>query len=230
VSGPALEFSPSRPRPWSGRYARVPGETTAIHVRRLEGEWWPVVDWAVEDEIGHCRMVDEGDVAALAEAVCTGKRSLSGRAGGSFLVNEFGQVLVPASDWETSEVVLVGECTGAFAFHNPFRPGEVIDLADGRALSPGEAWARPYVGIPHNLSAGSEIYFKQVDEFGLDYAKPEQQDARLIAALRKLRPYGPVRFLVGVGGIVITKVPIGQAWEPRYVGKIDPARWFSKEG
>jgi len=55
---------------------------------------------------------------------------------------------------------------------------------------------------------------------------PPAQDSSLVAKLREL-PYGPVRFLAGVGGVVITKVP--PLWEPRYVGRLELRTWFAKE-
>src|SRR6478672_11917582 len=126
----ALQFSPHRPRAWTGRYARVPGDTTAIHVRRIDGTWWPVIDWARDDEIAHCKMVDCAAAPELAEAVCAGKRMLGAPPGGAFLVNEYGQVLVPASDRQGTRVAIVGECAGPFSFHNPFGPEPAFDLAD----------------------------------------------------------------------------------------------------
>ena len=221
-------FRACRPRMWDGRYGRVPGNGSVVHVRARAGARWPAVDWERGGETGQCWMVDDGDVADLVSAVKAGKRLLGAGPGGAFSVNEFGQVLVPANDGERTRVTLVGECAGRFAFGDPFQPGRVVDLADDSACGLGDAWERPYVGIPHNLSKRDDIYFKQVHESGVAYLNPPVEDPALVADLRKVRPYGAVRFLVGVGGIVITKAP--PAWEPRYVGRIDPARWFPKEG
>lgn len=226
-----FQFAPRRSRAWKGRYRRIPGRTTVNHVRLLEGEWWPVVDWTVDDETAECPMLDSGDVQELVDAVHAGKGALGAPPGGSFLVNEFGQVLVPATEQETTRVVHVGDCDGPFAFHNVFQPGKTFDLADARTLKPGGSWERPYVGIPHNLSHLNEICFRQTDDLGTTVINAPGQDEKLIAALRRIRPYGWVRFIVGIGGIVVTKVQVGASeWEPRYVGRIDPARWFRKEG
>lgn len=222
-----LRFRALSPRSWLGRYSRVPGQTTVFHVRLRAGRWWPLVEWALEDEIGSCAMVDEGDVESLAEAVNAGKAALGARPGGAFLLDEYGRVLVPAHDGERAAVVVVGECTGPLRFENAFTPGAVFDIYDDSELAPGDPWDRPYVGLRYNLSAGGELYFWEQDAEGARRVSPPAQDADLIASLRELRPYGAVRVLVGVGGIVISKVP--PLWESRYIGRIDLATWFPKE-
>jgi hypothetical protein len=224
-----LRFSAQPPRIWDGRYRRVPGITTALHVRTVRGEWWPVIDWARGEDVARCSMVDEGDVRQLVTGVNAGKGMLGARPGGAFLVNEHGQVLVPADDGWDRRVVIVGECSGPFVFKNPFKPGEVFDQADHADLRPGDAWERPYVGIPHNLSGGDELYFQAEDERGRWVMHPPSQDQALVRALRLVRPYGPVRFLVGVGGLVLTKVEVRSRWQPRYVGRVDLKKWFAKE-
>src|SRR5690242_16038545 len=99
-----LRVTARRPTLWAGRYRRIPGQTTVFHVRWMNGEWWPVVDWRRGDDTGTCAMVARGDVGELVEAVQLGKRTLGVGAGGSFLINEFGQVLVPVNEQETTRV------------------------------------------------------------------------------------------------------------------------------
>lgn len=221
-----LRFRPVRPASWQGRYARIPGETTVFHLRYTTDGWWPVVDWTRGDDTGHCWMVDSDDVPALVAGVLAGKRALGVAPGGAFLVNEFGQVLVPASDAEGTSVVLVGECSGPLMFENPFDSARPIDIGGG-GLRPGEPWDRPYIGVPHNLNHRNEICFKDVGPYGHDWLQPPTQDVELIDALRALRPSGFIRFIVTVGGLVVTKVE--PHWEPRFVGQINHSRWFAKE-
>jgi hypothetical protein len=225
-----LRFSARRPRAWRGRYRRIPGRTSVIHVRRIDGEWWPVVDWRIGEETGTCLMLDDGDLDGLVEAVHAGKHALGVGPGGSFLVNEFGQVLVPVNEQETTCVVYVGDCDGPLGFENPLQAGKTFDLADSRALKAGDRWERPYVGIVYNLSSYDEICFRQTDATGTRYVEAPEHDPKLVASLRGLRPYGWVRFVVGAGGIALTKVQVQSEWQPHYVGRIDRARWFSKEG
>lgn len=227
MDGRPFVFEPCRPRIWTGRYARVPGGASTLHIRRTGSGWWPFVEWVRWEGTGQCWMLGGADVDALVAAVQRGKRALGARPGGSFLVNEFGQVLVPADGGDGTRVVIVGECDGRFLFATPFDDHEVIDLADSTGLRTGDPWERPYVGMPHFLDGSGRIACRQAHEYGTGVVSPPVQDRRLIAALRTLRPEGG-RFLVGVGGVVLTKVPTD--WEPRFVGRIDPARWFPKEG
>jgi hypothetical protein len=223
-----LRFTAKRPRAWNGRYRRIPGRTSVLHVRRIGGEWWPVVDWRIDDDIGTCPMLEGGDIDELVDAVHAGKRALGASPGGSFLVNEFGQVLVPATDHETTRVVHVGDCDGPLVFQNPFDPGTTFDLVEDRSLDPGQSWDRPYVGMIYNLSPFDEICFKKTDATGSHYLDAPTHDGGLVSALRRLRPYGWIRLIVGAGGIALTKVE--PDWQPHYVGRVKPARWFPKEG
>ena len=222
-----LRFHAVTPRPWAGRYRRVPGSTAVFHVRYVDGRWWPVVEWATDEGVGTCRMTDDGDVEALASSVNQGKAAQGAAPGGAFLVDEYGRVLVPASDRMGTSVFVVGECTGPLRFQNPFAPGTVIDLYADEELNPGDLWERPYVGVRYQLSGQNELYFWNEDDSGGRKALPLAQDSRLINELRRIRARGGVRFLVGPGGVVITKHP--PLWEPRYVGRLKLATWYAKE-
>ena len=226
-----FSFIPIQPRRWTGRYARIPGEVTAFHVQYLNSRWMPSVRWSIGDDVALCPMVGVDSAGDLASAVNAGKRLLGGTAGGAFLVNEYGQVLVPSPSGNGT-VALVGECEGRLTFKDSFATGQ-FDLSDDHGLTVGDAWDLPYLGIPHNLSRTSELYFWDVRRTSGWKVTPPVQDYFLIDALRTLRPQGPVRFVVGVGGIVLTKVPTGNwrdpRWESRFVGRIDYERWYSKE-
>ena len=226
--------APGTPQLWAGRYARIPGETTAIHVRLVDGVWWPVVEWAFDGMTAECPMIESAGAAALASIVNAGKAFLSGGPGGSFLINEYGQILVPASSPYDTRVAIVGECTGPIEFMNSAAGSGTFDLANDTALGAGDNWDRPYVGIPHQLSRRSELYFWEEGDGGGEKLLPRVQDSELITSLRQLRGHGPVRLLAAYGGFVLTKVLVGrwphERWEPRYVGRIDFRQWFAKEG
>lgn len=57
MNGSRCSFTPTEPRIWNGKYARIPGEGTAFHVRLLDDKWWPCVMWVVGDETALCPMV-----------------------------------------------------------------------------------------------------------------------------------------------------------------------------
>ena len=227
----AFRFQPVTAKVWTGRYRRVPGDTTTFHVHYRDGRWWPVVEWARGDEAAICPLVDDGDGAGLANAVNAGKAAHGGGSGGSFLIDEYGRVLVPVGNG-SGTVIVVGECSGPLRFENSFEPGTVFDLYGDDGISAGDPWDRPYAGLRHQLSKSSELYFWQEDALGGRKLIPPAQDQRLVGLLRRVRPYGAVRFLTGPGGVVITKVAVSrepERWEPRYVGRIDLSSWFEKE-
>lgn len=216
-----------------GTLRKDPGWVCRVHVRLSDGRWRPVVDWVVNDTTAECPMVASDGAAALAAAVNAGKAFLSGERGGSFLINERGQILVPAFSPNDYRVAIVGECSGSLKFENSTVGRGVFDLADDSGLSVGGVWDRPYVGVPHQLSSRGELYFWKEDAAGGEKMLPLAQDRAQIGALRQLRSYGPVRFVAAYGGFALTKVPLGdwprQRWEPRYVGRIDSRKWFRKE-
>jgi hypothetical protein len=67
-------------------------------------------------------MVASGPAADLAKAVNRGERLLGAPAGGSFVINEFGQELVPSSAGD-GRVALAGEWQGALEFTDALRGG-----------------------------------------------------------------------------------------------------------
>ena len=227
-----FSFTPIAPRRWLGRYARIPGDGTAFHVRLIVGRWWPTVDWTVGYETAQCPMVDVDGAADLADAVNRGKRFLRGSAGGTFLVNEYGQVLVPSQSGD-GNVAMVGECAGSMTFQDLLMGRGLCDLTDDQGLMSGAKWELPYIGIVHQLSQRNEIYFWHQGRAGSWKVTPRAQDGALVNALRGIRPHGAVRFIATFGGLILTKVPIGgwksPRWEPRFVGRVDYKRWFPKE-
>ena len=230
MNGGPCSFTPQGPRIWGGRYARIPGEGTAFHVRRCDHGWWPIAVWMAGAEIASCPMVASGPAAELARAVNRGKRLLGAPAGGSFVINEFGQVLVPSVAGD-GRIALVGEWAGAVEFTDALRGG-TFDLAPAKPLVNGDLWDLPYLGVPYHLSVRGELYFWNEGSHASAKQLPPVQDDDLIDALRAIRPSGVVRFVAGCGGLVLTKAPAASRWtiwEPRYVGQIDFERWFKKE-
>ena len=221
------------PQLWSGRYRRIPGGSAAFHLRYSGARWWPVVDWDRNGETAECPMRSSPGAIALASAVNAGKQFLNGKKGGSFLIDEYGWILVPASSSGDSRVAVVGECTGPLEFTDSMSGSGTFDLADDDALSAGAAWDRPYVGVSYQLSKRSELYFWDETDDGANKCLPIAQDPELIGKLRDLRGSGAVRLIAAYGGFVLTKVPVGDwndpRWESRYVGRINFNQWFPKE-
>ena len=229
-------FTASKPRIWSGKYSRIPGDNSTLHVTMVDGRWQPNARRSIGADTAQCNMVISSASTALASAVIDGKKLLGGSDGGSFLINEFGQVLVPAQNYSTrsgNQIALVGTISGPLMFNDPFSNDAPFDFSDTSILQSGSAWERPYVGLQYNLSKSNEIYFWDYTSTAGKKVVPPIQDSALISAIRQIRPRKAVRFLVSYNGIVLTKVPVGdlseEFWEPRYVGRINKRRWFAKE-
>ncbi|HEY0969824.1 MAG TPA: hypothetical protein VGE02_02480 [Gemmatimonadales bacterium] len=186
------------------------------------------------DERATCPIVDCDAAARLAAAVSAAKRR-AGSPGGSFAINEYGQVLVPTGDGE-ERCMIVGEWHGPLRFHDSFSDDATFDLCDVRRLSAGAPWNRPYVGIPYKLGADGRIGFVRGDGWSARTIYPVRQDRELAAAIARLRGSSGARFLVAPSGIVLTKVPPTrrpsadqETWSSVYVGRIDFRKWFTKE-
>ena len=158
-------FSPSKPKLWTGRYARIPGDTSVFHLRYFSGQLRVAINWNTDDGNANCPAVSCDTATSLAEAVEKGKRAAGGGGGGSFMINEYGQVLVPASDGGGKRYY-VGQLKGRLLFENPFDEEDPIDLADCSHLQPGDPWKQPYVGFPYNLSNQHKIYHYRITEDG----------------------------------------------------------------
>lgn len=238
MSEPAQKpnFASCSPRTWSGRYSRVVGGTV-WKVRNTDRGLWPLVEWSRDDTTLDCLAAQESAAKQLANAVVEGKRWLGGSGTGSFLINEFGQVIVPSSDGDGRRAI-VGELEGELLLENPLSESSKdrwISLFEVDDLSPGDAWPWPYLGAQYNLNKWTKIYYYNQNDSGGTSEYPPIQDEDLIRALRTIRRSGPVRFVVTQHGIVLTKRPAGAAWQPEegweqvFVGRINRNKWFRKE-
>ena len=229
----AVDFYPCEIEYWSGRYGKIIGGES-FHIRYCDHELWFVLDWRTDEGDAQCLAEDSLGVRDLIKAVLNGKEFLGGGGGGSFIINEYSQVIVPASSGN-GERVIVGEIDGKILFDNPFDDEFYMDISDSSGLECGDPWNLPYVGVSYNLSKKSEIYYYKSHEEGGDSEFPPVQDNELITNLRNVRRSGAVRFIVNPYGIVLTKRPPEGAWipdekwEPVFVGHINSDYWFEKE-
>jgi hypothetical protein len=227
-------FQACEPILWTGRYGRVMGDSAVFHLRYTNGRLWPVLIWETDSGIVTCRAMDSVATRELVAAVARAKRHAGGDGGGSFLINEYGKILVPASDGDGRRF-LAGRINVPLLFDNPLVPEMPIDLGAEGNWENGDSWNLPYVGIPYHLHRNGRIYFYQYDEQGGRSIHPPKQDLALIRAIRNLRPHGPVRILVTPGGLVLTKLPSGasplpeESWQPVFVGRVNFNLWFEEE-
>lgn len=226
------DFVPCPPRIWQGRYNRIPGDSSVFHLRYYPG-WkcfWPVCEWPRDGEVLLCWFACSNAVTQMARLVLEAKQKSSGVAGGAFLINEWGQVIVPdANEWRRR--YYVGRLEGDWYLMDPLVPNRLFSLKPKPALQPGQRWDLPYVGIPYRLSKFNKIYFVNRLPGEDRIVHPKVQDERLVSALRRIRKWGPMSFVVNPFGAVIAKRPVRgiedeELWEPVYVGQVDLTMWF----
>jgi len=90
------------------------------------------------------------------------KIECTGSPGGSFYINEYRQVIVPAADG-SEQYYLAGEYAGELEFelHGQVVSSRAVNLR-GEPLQPGDTWEGAHPGIPYVLTAGArDIYFKR---------------------------------------------------------------------
>lgn len=221
-------FKASTIKLWRGRYSRPWGKTSTYKIiNTMEHGFWLIVEWHRFDENLFCLACEtSGGIKDLVGAVNKAKEI----PGGIFVINEFGQVIVP-SPWGNGERFLVGEVEGVLLFKDPY--GGDIDLSDDVGLQTNDLWEKPYIGVKYNLRGDSNICYYDNNLGSTEY--PPEQDKELIRKLRKVRRSGPAVFIVNQYGLVLTKIPEGEyrededKWVPVYVGRINHNLWFKKE-
>jgi hypothetical protein len=218
-----------KPAYWRGRYNIVYGnKSSVLSIKRFKNRWWPTATLIENDEVTICPSIECQASYDLANIVNNAKRLLSNsEGGGSFIINEFGQIIVPSS-YGNGERMYVGEINGTLQFFNP-NTTQLFDFGDN-GLKSGDEWKKPYLGVEFKLSYNNKISQKIINEDGEQNIFPEQQDMDLIAKLRKIRPSGGCRFIVNHQKIVLTKKEYSKYdWRPIYVGHINYNKWFKKE-
>ena len=227
-------FSKSHRRLWTGRYAMPKGGTKWTNLN-VDGNWFPSIKWKnseYEEIISHaCK---SNAAIELGSAIAEAKIAMGGNGGGSFLINEFSQVIVPSSAGDGKRMI-VGELDGELTYNNPAHESAsdiTFRLSDDEMLAAGNKWSLPYIGIQYNLNARSQIYFWKINDDGGEKEVPNQQDSNLINAIRSIRPSGAAGFIVNPAGICLTKKPPESGcddWETIYIGRIDKSQWFKKD-
>src|SRR5437870_3033658 len=109
-----FKFNSTTSRQWTGRYRRPAGKESAYHVS-IKG--LIELHWSDGDYELACRGIETPAVKAMANAVNEAKRRHAGQPGGSFVINEFGQVISAIQN--SRQRFLVGEATGILWFEDP---------------------------------------------------------------------------------------------------------------
>lgn len=213
-------------KPWRGRYARIPGKDPAFHVSVggiITAQWTD----RGEDQLLTARLVSSPAGKALAEALNETKDLYSGHPGGSFLINEYGQVICPI--WKSRDRYWVGDIRGVPEFQDLAGAG-TFTLVPPKGLKPGDRWSHPYIGMKFTLFEDNRIRFKHEVDHGVRWIEMTSHDQDLVDCLREVRPFGVVRFIVNLHGAAFTKVQDDDGtWIPVFVGHINRDRWYPRE-
>jgi hypothetical protein len=213
------------PVQWTGRYNRIPGKEPVFKAKvdgTAHAYWKP---WN-SGEILTSGFVDGQGVRQMVKAVNRAKELHAGQAGGSFQINEFGQVICPIVS--SSARYWVGTVAGVPTFHDPRDHSGNFELYLPPSTRPGTSWGRPYIGMKFNLDHNGSIYFQEEDGDTKRKIRLNRADPELVRRLQQVRGSGQtIRFIVNLHGVVVTKRE--PDWEPLFVGHIDLSRWFPKQ-
>ena len=174
-----------------------------------------------------CPVVETPAVRQMARAVNDLKEQHTRHRGGSFVINEYGYVIVPEN--ATFQHYLVGylDDYDALEFTNPMN-GQSFSLNAEMDLD--ERWIGPYLGMRYNLRGGDDRIYYNDDGDEQVLLDPALNDPALVRNLRHVKRTGPASFIVNLHGIVLTKQEQpDHTWAPKYVGRIDLDSWFTEE-
>ncbi len=221
-----FKFTPlAKPVEWTGRYNRIPGKEPAfkVNVRNEPYAYWS--PWKSDEWISSF-FVPSASTELMGKSINKVKNGNAGRAGGSFHINEFGQVIVPV--YGSYKRFWVGNVSGVPLFDDPRTSGAEFSLFPPEDTPSGFSWDLPYVGMKFNLDGRQSIYFQTENEDVKSKIRLAKPPKTLIKRIASIRGEGtPVRFIVNLHGAVITKKE--PDWEPVFVGFIDRSNWFPKE-
>ncbi len=158
------------------------------------------------------------------------KSYYNGTPGGSFYINEYKQVLVPAGD--QVEYYYAGEYSAplTFEFEGHIISGEAVD-ENGSPLQPGARWTGPHPGIPYVLKpGGKDIYYRYMPHPAV---KKEVRLSKVIGADRARRVALEFARYKGDNGGRFYVNEFGSVFAPSgleyiFLGKLDYDHWFPK--
>jgi len=196
-------------------------------VRREEGQYVVGIVYHTGDGEKWYPTTDAHD--ELVNMVNEVKEGVNGVPGGSFYINEYRQVIVPAGN--PVAYYLAGEYTEdlIFDFEGYKISGMPCDL-DGNSLDPKDKWQGPHAGIPYILRAGARdiCYKKQIRprvtrDFILSDYVGEQEAQKVAAKIRNVLGFNGGRFYINEFRQLFTGMPY------IYIGELERDEpWFPK--
>jgi hypothetical protein len=231
------DFKPlARPVLFDGYYGKEAGHPYSFRLRpRGTTKFWPHADWIIANKHLEIPFVlapgQPYDVAprdltvALAEIV----KLHGAKFDGSFIINEFGGVLVPSRDG--SQVFHVGDWKGTIWMEDAYHPdGDPIELYGVEGLRIGDTWKHPYVGMSYTTAVfGDKVLL--TTRSGQGAMGPRGYfDAEVLPLLRRVHWDSKMQFLVTYGGLMLTRVSLAAKGDPEppvFCGTLDLDKWKS---
>jgi|TARA_B100000315_G_C14487395_1_gene545836 hypothetical protein len=182
-----------------------------------------------EDERWYVSTEDHPELVKMVNDV---KTSLGQPPNGSFYINEYKQVIVPAVGTEKYYLAGTYERPLEFKFESKIISGEPVDL-DGNPINPGDNWFGPHVGIPYVLCAGAkdiryttkprpnvEKDIKLSNVIGKESAKS------VAGKIRSCKGYEGGRFYVNEFCSIFAPIQADDEFKYIYIGKLNLQQWF----
>lgn len=223
-----MSFTPCQVSDWAGFYYVPANKESRYYVNNKDELFFR---WEDDSSYYECPALMTVEVQRLAKAVNNAKAQYSNRRrkGGKFVINEYGDIIVPykPSSFDNYAPKLVGHWAGEISFESP-NDDEMLSLNPDR-YKHGDTWELPYLGSKYNLAARNYVYMQFRHNAGVSCIKPASMPQTLIKKIRLLKPEGGISFIVNTHGVVITKVQQGRSWIAKYVGTIDYNQWFTRD-
>lgn len=201
-------------------------------VRSGEGE--PIVALTYNTGDGERWFMTIEDHSELAQMVNQVKIKACGKPNGSFYINEYDQVIVPAVG--SNEYFLAGVYSKRlhFRFEGKAISGAPVDW-DGNQLHPGAQWVGPHAGIPYTLTAGGDDVYYQFSPRSDVTRKIKLskqigiRDAAAVAdQIRSVKGFLGGRFYVNEFHAIFTPLNDNGDLTYVYIGQLDLKKWFAR--
>lgn len=168
------------------------------------------------------------DHDALSEMVNAVKTAVNGVQGGSFYINEWGDVLVPGLD---GQCYWAGHFDGTLEFRT--EDGNIVTPAAPYGLAAGDAWVGPHAGIRYVLTAGGQdvkyerkISERRTEVHMLSDEVGEAAARSTAARIAAVKGSSGGRFYINEVGEMFGPVSSNEDARFVYIGHLEDSCWF----